>query len=327
MTVRTPLYWNGSEIQEMTSAQVTEIVNRVSYAYSTNPAVTLSVVSSGGDLGTLQDTFLVAGTQSTSTTAFPPETTTSEPTVTTFFTFSRISQSVDSISSYTLPATGYPVYYNNNGIREFTADDFYDTFIDPAISNLISSSTGTAQAGTYTIHTSTSLSGHSLVSSTPVFIDYRAPSGQAYIDSVIAESGYGAGTIELVNYLASASGRDQREVINNYYLFVCNGSANSYQQPLHITSNADLKIHSTTTFDSILSTAIRYYVASDTGSKIRYNYDGNGNTRGSVMVDTRLNGSGLYLESQFTADDYRAQEFPDGVAQTISSYRLKINRE
>ena len=36
---------------------------------------------------------------------------------------------------------------------------------------------------------------------------------------------------------------------------------------------------------------------------------GSGNTRGSGIVDTKLNGSGNYQTRFVNADDYRAQEF------------------
>ena len=53
---------------------------------------------------------------------------------------------------------------------------------------------------------------------------------------------------------------------------------------------------------------------------------GSGNTRGSGMADTRLNGSGNYQTRQINTDDYRAQEFPDGTATTIATYYLRINK-
>ena len=60
---------------------VDNIIDQIIYQYSLNPSVTLSVVSSGGNLGTITDTRLQAGTQSTSATGNPPEATTGEPTV------------------------------------------------------------------------------------------------------------------------------------------------------------------------------------------------------------------------------------------------------
>ena len=51
---------------------------------------------------------------------------------------------------------------------------------------------------------------------------------------------------------------------------------------------------------------------------------GSGNTRGSGMADTILNGSGNYQQRFVNADDYRAQEFPDGTPTTINTYYLRL---
>ena len=42
------------------------------------------------------------------------------------------------------------------------------------------------------------------------------------------------------------------------------------------------------------------------------------------MADTRLNGSGNYQTRFVHADDYRAQEFPDGSPTTINTYYLRL---
>ena len=44
------------------------------------------------------------------------------------------------------------------------------------------------------------------------------------------------------------------------------------------------------------------------------------------MVDTRLDGAGNYQQRFVNADDYRAQEFPNGTAQTINDWRLRVTQ-
>ena len=61
MAVRSPLKNDSGNVKEMTSAEVDQIVDQVVYQYSQNPSVTLSVVSSGGNLGSITDTRLQAG--------------------------------------------------------------------------------------------------------------------------------------------------------------------------------------------------------------------------------------------------------------------------
>ena len=59
-------------------------------------------------------------------------------------------------------------------------------------------------------------------------------------------------------------------------------------------------------------------------NKLSYNINGSGNSRGTAMVDTKLDGSGNYQTRQVGLDDYRSQEFPNGSAQTINTYTFKI---
>ena len=79
MAVRSPLKNDSGNVKEMTSAEVDQIVDQLVYQYSLNPSVSLSVVSSGGNLSGMSDTRLQAGAVSTDVSAFPSEGTTEEP--------------------------------------------------------------------------------------------------------------------------------------------------------------------------------------------------------------------------------------------------------
>ena len=91
MTVRSPLKNDSGNVKEMSSAEVTQIVNQIVYQYSLNPSVSLSVVGSSGSLGAMSDTRLQAGAASTSTTSTPSEATTAEPSVVTV-SYDKISE-------------------------------------------------------------------------------------------------------------------------------------------------------------------------------------------------------------------------------------------
>ena len=89
----------------------------------------------------------------------------------------------------------------------------------------------------------------------------------------------------------------------------------------------NVKEYTTAAFDSLLSEWIRYTAASSAeGYAISYTLGttATGNTRGSGIADTILNGSGNYQTRFVNADDYRAQEFPDGTAITANTYYLRI---
>ena len=97
MAIRVPLKNNSGDLQEMTTAEVNEVVDQIVYQYSLNPSVSLSVVGSSGTLAAIADTRLQAGAQSTSISAFPNEATTAEPSVVTV-TYDKISEAKASLS-------------------------------------------------------------------------------------------------------------------------------------------------------------------------------------------------------------------------------------
>ena len=318
MTVRTPVYWNGTDIQEMNSTQINEWKQYIAYLYGTDPSVTVSVVASGGTLSpTMSDTRLQAGAYSTSTTAFPSEATTAEPSVVTV-NYDKVSgPTYNTALSATADTNNrqFPAYYDGSDIVAMSLTDYLDTFIYPTLTLMVAASESAYTNGTYTISTSASVANYTEVSgsSTPVFVDTRANTG-AYTAGGIPET------------------LDQPTTITNYYL-QRRSDARSWpsQALLLIDSSGDMNqvdlTSDTSSFNAILKNDIRHYAAEDTaGNKLSYNINGSGNSRGSAMVDTRLNGSGNYQQRFVNIDDYRAQEFPDGAAATISTYTFKITQ-
>ena len=306
MAVRTPLINDSGNIKEMTSTQVDEIVDQVVYQYSLNPGVTLSVVGSGGNLSSISDTRLQAGAASTSASSFPSEATTAEPSTVTV-NYQRLNSANASLTPTADTAKTWPAYYNSSGaIQAMSLTDVKDTFLHPAIDLLTAGSTTTQQAGTYTIATSTTLSGATNVSTTPIFSDTRA-------DTTLYTAGGIGETL------------DQPTTITNYYLHTIDGSNTSYTLPFYVNASNNLQEYDATTFQSLLQEWIRYTAASSTdGYKITYGTGSSGNTRGTSIVDTRLNGSGNYQTRFVNANDYRAQEFPDGTPTTINTFNLRI---
>jgi len=311
MAVRSPLYYNSGNLQEMTAAQVAEIVDQTVYQYSLNPTVTLSVVGSNGSLDAISDTRLQAGAASTSTTAFPSEATTAEPSVVTV-SYDKISETRTSLTPTADTGTSWPVFYDSDTVRPMTIQDVKDTFLHPAIDLLASGSLTTQQGGTYHINTATSVAGSTEVSgaNTAVFVNTQADAA-AYTAGGITET------------------LDQPTTITNFYLHKLSGNDTSFTTPLVIDGSNNLQQYPDGTFETLLQEWIRYTaVNSADGYSLSYNVGatGSGNTRGSGMADTRLNGSGNYQTREVNTDDYRAQEFPDGTPTTINTYYLRINK-
>jgi hypothetical protein len=102
----------------------------------------------------------------------------------------------------------------------------------------------------------------------------------------------------------------------------------TYNPPLYIDASNDLKQYSEAEIGSLFQEYINNAVVnSSSGYQVRYNIDGSGNNRGSAMVNTRLTGgSGNYQTLFAGANDYRAQEFPDGTPSTVNTYNFKIEK-
>ena len=311
MAVRTPLYFVSGNLREMDSAMIDEIKALAIYEYSLNPSRTLAVVGSGGNLTSITDTRLQAGAASTSVSAFPNEATTAEPSVVTV-SYQRITQSAASITATADTGKTFPLYYTSSGnLRAMDATDFLDTFIHPAITTLALDTTTPSQGGTYFVSTSASVAGATLVSATPIFLDTRADTS-LYTADGIGET------------------LDQPTTIQSYYLHRVNGSIVTLTQvPLYADASNNIKQFSQAEIASLLSNYISFEAVSSTlGHSLSYNLgtSGSGNIRGSGMTDTRLNGTGNYQTRFVNADDYRAQEFPNGTAASINTYYLRINK-
>ena len=269
MAFRLPLYNDSGNLKEMSTAQIDNIVSQIIYQYSLSPSVLLTVVASEGNLGTISDTRLQAGTVSTSTEGFVPETTTAEPTFVTV-NFSKISQTKDTTPATTDSGKLFPVYYSTAGnIHAMSTQDILDTFIHPAIISLTSASTTTAHIP-------------ETLDKTPI-------------------------------------------TVQSYYLHRVNGVDTAFINPMFITSDNNIREFTAATFKSIMKEWINFTAASSTaGYSLSYNINGGGVNRGTGMANTILNGSGNYQTLQVGADDYRAQEFPDGTPVTATTYFLKI---
>ena len=318
MTIRVPLYYDNSGgasnpiLKEMTSTQINEIKNAFKQLYFDSPSVALTVVGSGGNLGAMVDSRLIAGAVSVGTSAFPAEAITQEPQIQQT-NIERINQT---ISTDPQPANSgnidYPVYYYTDGsgepiIRSMTLQDMYDTFAKDVVDNDLSPG-----GAVYTITTNTTESGYTEVSgsATPIYTDTRAnPAG--YNASEIPETEDASTTTE----------------ITKYYLHKKNYVTPAYTAPARTTRLGNIITPDSTTWNTLFKSIIKYMVANVAGYRLRYSINGSGLVCGTTMTDTRLEGSGNYQTRLAGDDDYRAQEFPDGSNVVINTYTLNVRQE
>ena len=309
MAVRKPLYNNAGNLQEMSSVMITEIKNVFKYQFQAGNLVALSVVASGGNIGTISDTRLQAGAYSTNVTSTPSEGTTAEPSVVTV-NYARITQTAASTDTLTTDSgTLYPVYQDGADIKAMTVTDMRDTFADPAVVELASSLNNDTTPGTYFLQSNVTPAdvNKELVSSTAVFTDTRANTG-AYTAGAIPET------------------QDQPTDITNYYLHRNIITSPTFTPPLYITSAGHIQEFTSSTFSAMARQLMNINVTSVAGKTITYSLGTSTSnyTKGTGMADTRLNGSGNYQTRFVNNDDYRAQEFPNGTATTINTYYLRL---
>ena len=296
--MRRPLYNLSGDLKEMSDSMIDSIIDRSIYQYSQSPSAALSVGS--GNISSLVDTRKIASTVTSHPSSFQTPGSLGDTSVT--YNRLRLTSSASTPTSDT--GKTFPVYNDSGNIRAMSLQDMQDTFLHPAIDLLIGSNTSNSQAGTYTLHTSTSLSNHTRVSSTTVYTDTRY-NGTTNVSST----------------------RDRASTVTNYYLFrrTWSGSAPSYTSPMYITGSNDIQEYTTSNFDTLISNWIKHTAASSTdGYKINYNINGSGTTR-ATMTDTRLTGNTtntLFVN----ADDYRSQRFPAGSSSAVSTYQFKIRK-
>jgi hypothetical protein len=317
VTVRAPLkYVDANTLQEMSTTEVTAWVDHICYLYGGSPSVTLTVdTGSAQNLQAMSDTRLQAGAVSNSATAFVAEATTAEPGTVTI-TYDRVAQTYASVTPTVDSGTTWPVYWDtaSKSIIAMPIADIKDTFLHPAIDKLIASSESDTTAGTYTITTSaTAGAGYTNVSTDAVFIDTRANTA-LYSAAGIPET------------------LDQPTTVTSYFLHRRNQGSDGFGSlatPLIIADSGQTLTAQTT--EGVIEGLFLEWIQetaseSSDGYKIVYSLaTSGGNTRGTGMVDTRLNGAGDYQTLQ-VGDDYRSQEFPNGSAATISTYNLRITK-
>ena len=297
-----------------------QVLQRIAYLLGQSNVINLTVVNSGGNLGSITDTRMQAGA-STSTTAaqggFATSGNTPDISSITGGTYARINQ------TYSTPPPiptdtdlhRYPIMMNPTAgdLQSMDINDCVEFFIQPAVALITSGTVSAAAGGAYHISSSSSVSGSTLISSTPVFIDTRA-NAAAYTAGGIGET------------------QDQPTTINNYYLHKITPAANtpSFMPVYWNYTNSSFDEMSLSMFDDIFGPMIENMVVNGSGisgfnTKITYNINGSGNTMGTVMADTRLSGSSAsgYNQRFISTSDYLTQEFPNGSPTTVASHTLK----
>jgi len=206
MAVRSPLYYTDSgNFQEFSVAELNDIYSAVKRQFLASPSVTLTVVNSGGSLGNISETQVIASPARVNNSAFGNNTATLGNISTGTVQYSRITQTLNppasgfNVNGFKTGAFGTnpPIYMNDSGnFQPMNDSDFLDTFIKPAIQSFASAASDPLYQ--IALNAATPV-GYNRVSNTPVYTDNNADI-----------SAYGTGALP--------EARTQSTVINNYYL-------------------------------------------------------------------------------------------------------------
>ena len=345
MTVRKPLFINSDgDLQEMTDAQVVLHQQKAIYQYSLDPSALLTVVSNGGiKMASITDTRLSTGEAAVSpgnsstgvSAADFPTGSAGALGNTVDVVFDKINFDYQTTFSGILGVgpggsdarddrdrTGFPVFRNSNGdIQAMTLADFQDKILHPAIDLMVvadSSADDSNVAGTYRIHTASSLTDFTEVSgsATPIFTDTTS-------------TGFAASSIPDAPGVQDGSA----STVQDFFLMRRNGTDvdTSSFGLVGINSNGDIQEyadHGATLLGGWLKrTASR----SDRGFKITYAIGASvsGTQRGSAITNNQLSCSVTSTTSVSGTDTYttyRAQIFPSGSATVVNTFLFKINK-
>ena len=79
--------------------------------------------------------------------------------------------------------------------------------------------------------------------------------------------------------------------------------------------------------EALFEPMIKYAIHAAAGYTLRYNVNGNGTRQGTQIANRQMIGvSGAYTKYAATADDYRAQEFPNGTIVVQDAFNLNLER-
>ncbi len=321
MAVVKPLFINSdNNLQEMTDAQVLLHKQKAIYQYSLDPSALLTVVSnSGANMAAITDTRLKSGVSVVSVSA-DPSASTSAPSATTDVSFDKINFAYDTSSGQTEDSDNraFPIYRNSDGdIRAMSLSDMKDTFLHPAIDLMVVADTDNDDpnvAGTYRIHTVSSLTGFTEVSGagTAIFTDTTS-------------TGFAAGSIGTAGTTQTGSSSS----VQSFFLLRRNGTdvdTNSIKLA-QINSDGDIQEYSDGGTE-LLGNWLKFTAGqSGDGYKITYAIGASvsGTQRGSAITNKQL-GSTVTSTTLVDANDYRAQQFPSGSATVTNTYLFKINK-
>lgn len=337
------------QLQLFSSAEITKWVQYCAFMYSegmTTPAGANSGYSdntftdylpsyitwttTNGTMAGIVDTRYKSGLSASGVSSYPAETTTEEPQLVST-TWDKMNWSNPSTNQYGAKPTYYPpVYYEAGRLQGMSEDEFFDTFIDPAIDLLTD---GNPRRGTFEI--STTYPSNSSANNYRGIRD-TASNSLVYRDTFATVGGYLASTIPPAgNYLDLYTLEDYYCVVRvepGNEIFGTTGKREMFYQ----NGSGDLQPLTEALIGPYMQWAMAENtrnIAGNAGNRIGYTTGStpvgatNVNNKGTGIDNTVIASTSGNYQTRFAGgDDYRAQEFPDGTPTVASTTFLRIYR-
>ena len=336
MAFRRPVKLDGGNLRNMTDAEILLLQQEAIRQYGLNPSTTLTYSNGGGNLANIPDYRLQASALAIAATPYPTPAGTSTVTVNNQHTVQARALSGSAFpyrDANSYANFSYPVYLDNGNVRAMTTNDFYDTIITPAKDYLITNE-GTDdnlyRAGTYTIHTTNSLTGATLVDSNPIYTDTQA-------DIAAFSSG------SLPEF------QDQPETVQEYFLHRFDPVAGVDFVPpvVHKIDTNDLQVMPSAQYSALAADQIRYnvdngydYSGGSTFTKyISYQYWPIAGTGAAALPGTTSDARGSSMTNNIAssattrtgqdqpdpnATQYYAQSVPSGAQTSYTTWNLIV---
>lgn len=332
MAFRRPIKLDGGNLRNMTDAEILLLQQEAIRQYGLAPSTTLSYSSGAGNLAVMADYRLQASALASSSSPWPTPASGAYLTVNHKHTLLERAAALPGTpfplrENFSYGNFSYPLYLDGSDLRAMDTRDFWETIIEPAKDYLITNEgidDDLYRAGTYTIHTTTNLTGATLVDANPIFTDTQADI-----------AAFASGTLPEI--------QDQPTTVQNYYLHRFDPVAGvDFVPPVvqKIDTN-DVQSMPSAMYSSLAKNQIRWHVdngVSDNGAEqnkfLMYQFwptSGAGSAalpstadaRGSSMANTFTTAQTTRYE-QPNSSTYYAQTVPSGTPTAVTTWNLLI---
>lgn len=305
-------------LREMTLVEYDNFKAFWRYLFAGDPSVYLTHVSSGGNLGTMDDTRYDVGAAATDPHNFDTLAELDDPVIVTQASFANINQTIDTTvtePTHLPPMLGWAA--GPGKIQKMSVDQFYST-VSTELGQLVTAN-GSGMGG-YLIDDGTS----------PVL---HADSGETInLGSVFTD------TFQVDHTSSNPNVTDTVQTGITYYLHECKSTGlsftkHTFPRPVYLDGN-DIREYAWQDLFDYYQDLMQYmavYGRPDDGTgAIRYYISNDASGAGVVTLGlgmpNKARQSTSRITFQYGADDYRAQEVPSGSPTALNTYSLRGTR-